>query len=576
MIHIQCTKSNLGEDDASSQPVEETVSWRNNNVQKRGSHSRRHCRVNKTLQDSFQTYSSKGNATAATDLDFSYQGDDCPTETEVDMNANANASVLSRAASVAPRKVRLSKQDVAAFAELGGSITWDDMLSRQSSSKSDLTSDANWMTTPTTTTTLATMLTTTMKPPQRRLSVDEMIPEERPRPEDSFSSEMSEISPNRVQEDPLETAIGPHDDHAALAWQKMLTTTEWPGGTTIKRPMSSQQDQSLSGFTLPKDLQRLPSASSKTSSTPSHKSSSVSDWSHDSRSTTTNVSSHKTMTSMTKSKNKKTLPLPLPQQSLKYNNDIPVTTHSHPNNPNNLRSHMSKSMSMPTVSSMTSSVDNTSLVSMTPRTRRSTMLGKEASLSLAMATQGHRPSLHSVFEWSGTSKSLKHDDLPSGEFVQSRQSKSVPATPGQRSKTFHAMMGTPKDSVAPTSTTVSARQYALTPQWPPKRLSNRNLHAQFYERTMGQLPPTHQPAPAVTPAQMLHMMEPCSMREVLTFNGFVDGFDETSENQLNYSDILDNNSVSESTDGSAVIGQRFAPPPQQSKDPYSREWRNAR
>ena len=569
MIRVQPTKLNLDKEDA-SQPVEENVSWRKEISKKRSSHSRR-SRVNKNLQDSFQTYSSKGNATAATDLDFSFQGDDCHTDTD------ANASVLSRSASVDPRKVRLSQQDVAAFAELGGSITWDDMLSRQSSTKSDLTSDANWMTMTTTTmmtttTTMSTKLTTSTKPSQRRLSVDEMIPEESPRPDDSFSTNMSEISPGRVHVEDLHPSVEPQDDRAALAWQEMLATTKWPGGASIVKPMSNQQDQALSTLTLPGSLQRLPSTSSKTSLTPSLKSSSISDRSHNSRSANTNASSRQTtMPSTTVTKNKKT-----PPRTRKNNNSNNKNNHvPTPTNSNNLRNHMSKSMSMPTVSSTASSIDTTSLATMTPRTRRTIMLGKEASLSLAMATEGHRPSLHSIFEWSGTSKAIQHDDLPSGEFVQSRQSKSVPATPGQRSKLFHATMTAPKDPVVPTSTT-STRQYTLTPQWPPKRLSNRNLHAQFYERTMGQLPAIHQAAPAVTAAQMLHMMEPCSMREVLTFKGFVNGFDETSENQLNYSDILDNNSLSESTDGSTVIGQRFEPPPRQSKDPYSREWRNAR
>jgi hypothetical protein len=72
---------------------------------------------------------------------------------------------------------------------------------------------------------------------------------------------------------------------------------------------------------------------------------------------------------------------------------------------------------------------------------------------------------------------------------------------------------------------------------------------------------------------MLDIMEPCSVREVLAFNGFQGGFDDASQNQMNYSDILDNNSMADSSegsrDGSVLIGQRFVPPPRPSTDPYS-------
>ena len=244
------------------------------------------------------------------------------------------------------------------------------------------------------------------------------------------------------------------------------------------------------------------------------------------------------------------------------------------------------------MSNMPSSTQNSamykSFANMTRQTRQNKMMGKEASMSLA--TGNHRLSLHSMFEWSAGSKCITHDDLPRGDFVTSTQrSKHSSRTNklGASLSSLSVTSGTGTTATTTTAATTKSPQYALTPAWPNnKRLSNRHLHAQFYERTMGQ-EPLSQPAqyfsnaaPAVTAAQMLDIMEPCSIREVLTFQGFSNGFDEPSANQLNYSDILDNNSMSTDESSSqhglpTIIGQRYIPPMRTPSDPYSAYRRNS-
>jgi hypothetical protein len=180
---------------------------------------------------------------------------------------------------------------------------------------------------------------------------------------------------------------------------------------------------------------------------------------------------------------------------------------------------------------------------------------------MSLVTDGHGPSLHSVFCWGGD-KPAKHDDLPSGAFVVTSLVE----------KKRGSMV---KNKPAP------LQPVSSTPHWPSKKLSNRSLHAQFYERTMGQTPQVEskEVSTGITAAQLLNIMEPCSVREVLTFSGFQGGFDDSSEHKMNYSDILDNKSVADSVDGSEdgsrggsvpvhLIGKRFVPPPRPNTDLY--------
>lgn len=184
------------------------------------------------------------------------------------------------------------------------------------------------------------------------------------------------------------------------------------------------------------------------------------------------------------------------------------------------RSKMTRHLSISCMSSAGSSLSGDS----------TSGLHQEGSISVP-----RRPSLHSLFEWNKQpSQSNLMVDSPNIVTTTSRQL-------DRRSKLRRSM------------STTDIKQYNNTPIWPPtKRQVHRNLHAQFYRRdTKLPTPPTvnrgMDSSPVVTTQQLLQVMEPCTMRDVLAFSGLGDGTKKQGSRKLvNYGDILDNASSSNS------------------------------
>jgi hypothetical protein len=153
-----------------------------------------------------------------------------------------------------------------------------------------------------------------------------------------------------------------------------------------------------------------------------------------------------------------------------------------------------------------------------------------------------RARLHSLFKWSHEAK-LRTEPLNLADPPEGTDSltKSVRGT------------GTPDSLLTRSKSTPNLQQYRLTPKWPTRRLAFTNFHAQFYEHNNTDPPvaaPYQQPhknqskeAPLLSPNNLLSIIEPCSMREVLTLQGFQEEFVPAEDHFMNYSDILDNQSL---------------------------------
>lgn len=151
-----------------------------------------------------------------------------------------------------------------------------------------------------------------------------------------------------------------------------------------------------------------------------------------------------------------------------------------------------------------------------------------------------RPSLHTVFEWNKEPSTRSLDpsveDLPAGEDNLVVNMSSVLRTPRRRCL---------KKSLS----TSDIFQYNNTPQWPPSNKNRRpmtgNLHAQFYLRETKHLNTPYsvnrsvESSPVLTPQQMLSVMEPVTLREVLAFKGLQRDDTVESRKRIDYGSILD-------------------------------------
>jgi len=181
-----------------------------------------------------------------------------------------------------------------------------------------------------------------------------------------------------------------------------------------------------------------------------------------------------------------------------------------------------------------------------PTRKREKFSSKSKSLSPSRAL-GRQPSLHTVFEWNKETDESNPSDPPAGakNVVMSTE---TPRKGGPQQMDRRKML---RKSLS----TTDVNQYSLTPKWPPKRLGNRSLHAQFYRRqtNIAEMvpPPEKKDAGSVSPEMLLEIIEPMSMRELLGLNGFTGG-PLTDDSCVNYGDILDNQSATSSSSNGCV------------------------
>uniref|UniRef100_A0A7S1YB28 Uncharacterized protein n=1 Tax=Grammatophora oceanica TaxID=210454 RepID=A0A7S1YB28_9STRA len=185
--------------------------------------------------------------------------------------------------------------------------------------------------------------------------------------------------------------------------------------------------------------------------------------------------------------------------------------------------------------------------------------------SLSASARGQRPTLHTLFEWSYDDKVAQGSrprpgnnpaDTPKGNKspVRSRQQVRRASNDGSlrsRSHSRESPRGLLSRSMSMPDLNQDIQQMTMTPKWPKRRFNNSSFHQQFYHKDHEKVRPGVATArrrpksegPSVTPQQLLNIMEPCSMREVLAFNGFNDEFGPASNHMVNYADVLDNQSV---------------------------------
>jgi hypothetical protein len=152
-----------------------------------------------------------------------------------------------------------------------------------------------------------------------------------------------------------------------------------------------------------------------------------------------------------------------------------------------------------------------------------------------------RPSLHTVFEWSrepSSSNLYASDDDPPADDDNSTVI-SVSCVPDRRKL------------LRKSYSTTDINQYNKTPHWPPsaRRQSLGGLHAQFYRRATNLPTPSvvsrsNDSSPIVSAKQMLDIMEPVTVRELLTFSGLMEGRTKSNSRVVNYGDVLDTQSLS--------------------------------
>lgn len=192
---------------------------------------------------------------------------------------------------------------------------------------------------------------------------------------------------------------------------------------------------------------------------------------------------------------------------------------------------------------------NDTMAMSTPKAKKERMK-KCKSLSPPDALM-REPSLHTIFEWNKEKGDGSNpSDPPAGTNKVVMSTETPRACRPQkldRRKMFRKSYST-----------TDVNQFSLTPKWPPKRLGNRSLHAQFYRRqtNIGEMVP-EQPKKkdcgSVSNDKMLEIIEPISMRELLRLNGFNEGplsKREVADSCVNYADILDNQSVTSSNNSS--------------------------
>lgn len=172
-----------------------------------------------------------------------------------------------------------------------------------------------------------------------------------------------------------------------------------------------------------------------------------------------------------------------------------------------------------------------------------------------------RPSLTTLFEWnrepssSNLSAAASAADPPMED--ESHLVMNVSTVPDRRTRLRRSL------------STTDVSHYNKTTSWPPARRGSashrggmHNLHAQFYRRSTNLPTPAQmnsrstESSPVITSEQMLQVMEPVTMREVLEFKGLSKNNrrDEGKRQKklVNYGDILDSQSVSSSIAGGSA------------------------
>lgn len=176
----------------------------------------------------------------------------------------------------------------------------------------------------------------------------------------------------------------------------------------------------------------------------------------------------------------------------------------------------------------------------------------------ASSTTRRRPSLTTLFEWnrepsvSNLSAAASAADPPRED--ESLLVMNVSTVPDRRKSLRRSL------------STTDVSHYNKTASWPARRGSAsrgmHNLHAQFYRRSTNLPTPAQsncrstESSPVITSEQMLQVMEPVTMREVMEFKG-LGGSNHRQDNArqkklVNYGDILDGQSVSSSIASSSA------------------------
>jgi hypothetical protein len=201
------------------------------------------------------------------------------------------------------------------------------------------------------------------------------------------------------------------------------------------------------------------------------------------------------------------------------------------------RDTLKKQVSTPCLSSPTKEhATEKRSASKSQQNRRLSMAASESS----QAQRGRRPSLHDVFEWNRSQRTMDTNDPDTSAFL----SKELLSNGSSHTKIDRRKL------LQRSQSTTAVQQFHINPQWPPTQ-PNRELHAQFYDKSIRASSrdlkkKKESGMKSVSAATMLQIMEPVSNRELMTLmdkDVKIDPPRSSDASVCNYGDILDNMSL---------------------------------